>query len=49
MMPFDPRYLKAIDCFNRGDYFEAHEAWEDYWVETMDEKKWHGSNQGRFG
>lgn len=38
-MSHDPRYLKAIDHFNRGEYFEAHEVWEDYWVETMDEKK----------
>ncbi len=39
MTAFDPRYLKAIDHFNRGEYFEAHEVWEDYWVETMDERK----------
>jgi predicted metal-dependent hydrolase len=28
---FDPRYLAGIDHFNRGEYFEAHEVWEDLW------------------
>jgi predicted metal-dependent hydrolase len=27
----DPRYRAGIDLFNRGDYFEAHEVWEDLW------------------
>ena len=38
-MTFDPRYLEGIDHFNRGEYFEAHEVWEDFWVEVMDERK----------
>lgn len=31
---YDPRYLAGIQLFNRGDFFEAHEVWEDVWVET---------------
>ena len=31
---YDPRYLAGIVLFNRGDYFEAHEVWEDLWMET---------------
>jgi hypothetical protein len=30
---YDPRYLAGIVLFNRGDYFEAHEVWEDLWME----------------
>jgi predicted metal-dependent hydrolase len=29
--PEDPRYLDGIACFNRGDYFDAHEVWEELW------------------
>jgi hypothetical protein len=40
----DPRYLRGIDHFNRGEYFEAHEVWEDLWIEVNDEPKgfYHG-------
>jgi predicted metal-dependent hydrolase len=40
----DPRYLRGIDHFNRGEYFEAHEVWEDLWIELNDERKgfYHG-------
>lgn len=31
---YDPRYLAGIDHFNRGEYFEAHEVWEDLWHDT---------------
>ena len=43
-MTFDPRYLQGIDHFNNGDYFEAHEVWEDLWIEMNDETKgfYHG-------
>jgi uncharacterized protein len=27
----DPRYLSGIERFNRGEYFDAHEIWEDLW------------------
>jgi predicted metal-dependent hydrolase len=30
---YDPRYLAGIRLFNRRDFFEAHEVWEDYWTE----------------
>ena len=30
---YDPLYLAGVDHFNRGDYFEAHEVWEDLWHE----------------
>lgn len=43
-MTFDPRYLRGIDHFNRGEYFEAHEVWEDLWIEVNDDRKgfYHG-------
>jgi predicted metal-dependent hydrolase len=31
---YDHRYLIGIVHFNRGDYFEAHEVWEDLWHDT---------------
>ncbi len=31
---YDPRYLAGIAEFNRGDYFEAHERWEELWHDT---------------
>ncbi len=31
---YDPRYLAGILFFNEGDYFEAHEVWEDLWSEA---------------
>ena len=31
---YDPRYLLGIVHFNAGDYFEAHEVWEDLWHDT---------------
>jgi hypothetical protein len=33
-MDYDPRYLAGIVLFNRGDYFEAHEVWENLWMDT---------------
>jgi predicted metal-dependent hydrolase len=27
----DPRFLEGIELFNRGEYFDAHEVWEDLW------------------
>src|SRR5882724_10348683 len=32
--PYDPRYLAGVLFFNRGDFFEAHEAWEALWMDT---------------
>jgi uncharacterized protein len=31
---YDPRYLAGIELFNRGEFFEAHEVWEDLWHDT---------------
>src|SRR5262245_46128417 len=31
---YDPRYLAGVLLFNRGDFFEAHEAWESLWMDT---------------
>jgi hypothetical protein len=44
MAASDPRYFRGIDHFNRGEYFEAHEVWEDLWIEVNDETKgfYHG-------
>ena len=30
-MEYDPRYLAGVCLFNRRDFFEAHEVWEDIW------------------
>ncbi|MFO0847447.1 MAG: DUF309 domain-containing protein [Gemmataceae bacterium] len=27
----DPRYLAGVERFNAGDYFAAHEVWEELW------------------
>jgi len=29
----DPRYLQGIEHFNRGEFFEAHDVWEELWRE----------------
>jgi predicted metal-dependent hydrolase len=31
---YDPRYLGGILFFNDRDFFEAHEVWEDLWLNT---------------
>jgi predicted metal-dependent hydrolase len=31
---YDPRYLAGVLLFNRGDFFEAHEAWELLWMDS---------------
>jgi uncharacterized protein len=31
---YDPRYPAGAELFNRGEYFEAHEVWEDLWRDT---------------
>jgi len=30
---YDRRYLRGIECFNRCEFFEAHEVWEELWTE----------------
>lgn len=31
--PYDSRYLAGIEHFNRCDFFEAHEVWEELWAD----------------
>jgi predicted metal-dependent hydrolase len=31
---YDPRYLSGAALFNRREFFEAHEVWEDLWHDT---------------
>ena len=38
-MAYDPRYLAGAVLFNRGDFFEAHEVWEDLWMDTAGSDK----------
>lgn len=33
-MTYPDEYLIGVQLFNRGDYFEAHEVWEDLWRAT---------------
>ena len=30
----DPRYLGYFECFNAGEFYEAHDVLEDLWLET---------------
>jgi predicted metal-dependent hydrolase len=30
---YDPLYLEGIEHFNKCDFFESHESWEDLWTE----------------
>ena len=32
-------FQEGIDLFNRGDFFAAHEAWEEIWRSTTPEPK----------
>lgn len=32
--PADPRFEAGAAAFDRGDYFEAHEIWEELWREA---------------
>src|SRR5262245_48264546 len=38
-MPYDPRYLAGVQLFNAGDFFEAHEVWEDLWSYSHGEER----------
>lgn len=35
----DPRFLKGIEEFNRGLYFECHETLEEIWLEEHGEER----------
>jgi uncharacterized protein len=39
MQAYDPRYLAGIVLFNAGDFFEAHEVWEDLWAESHGDER----------
>ncbi len=39
MPEYDPRYLAGVVLFNAGDYFEAHEVWEDLWSESHGDER----------
>jgi hypothetical protein len=32
---YDARYLAGVLFFNRRDFFQAHEVWEDLWNDTQ--------------
>jgi predicted metal-dependent hydrolase len=32
---YDPRYLEGIEHFNKCDFYEAHEIWEELWADTQ--------------
>ena len=36
-MTYDARYLKGIEHFNKREFFDAHEIWEDLWNEEHGE------------
>lgn len=37
---YPEEYIKGIELFNQGEYFEAHETWESLWlVSTGAEKR----------
>lgn len=36
-MKLDPRHIKAIDHFNKREFYDAHETWEDLWHEEHGE------------
>jgi len=35
----DPRLQRGVAAFNAGNFFEAHEIWEDLWGETVGQEK----------
>ena len=38
-MPSDSRVARGVAAFNAGRFFEAHEIWEDLWLETVGPEK----------
>jgi predicted metal-dependent hydrolase len=39
MNDFDPRYRAYFTCFNRQEFFEAHEVLEELWLITRDRRR----------
>lgn len=41
---YDPRYLRGVRLFNRGEYFDAHDVWEDLWQDCpADDRRFYQS------
>ncbi len=38
-MARDPRLAHGLAAFNAGEFFQAHEIWEELWVETVGSDK----------
>ncbi len=36
---YDGRYLRGISHFNDGEFFEAHEVWEEVWMQCDGEPR----------
>lgn len=34
-----PLFLKGIEHFNRGEYFDSHEVWEQLWLDETGEDR----------
>lgn len=35
----DPHYQRGAACYQRGEFFEAHEHWEDLWKTLSGDKR----------
>jgi predicted metal-dependent hydrolase len=35
----DPLLARGIELFNRGEFFEAHEVWEELWTPERDPRR----------
>jgi predicted metal-dependent hydrolase len=35
----DGRYHRGLEAFNSGQFYEAHEHWEEVWLETANPEK----------
>jgi len=48
---YSPHYLAGILLFNEGDFFEAHEVWEEIWIEAtgLERKFYQGLIQAAVG
>ena len=42
MVPFaDPRFTAGVELFNRGEWYAAHDVFEELWHDTADpERRW---------
>ena len=38
-MEAEPRFREGLEAFNRGEFYEAHDAWESLWLERFGEEK----------